>query len=166
MSYVLRHRPDKAGISLDAQGWIGAVDLAEALSAVGPPVSLAQIEHVVATSDKQRFELVDGRIRAAQGHSIQVDLDLPTATPPAKLYHGTVQRFLPSIRSQGLKPGTRRHVHLSPDRETATRVGSRRGEPVILVIDAARMAADGYDFYRSSNGVWLTDSVPVKYLVA
>jgi putative RNA 2'-phosphotransferase len=124
------------------------------------------LERVVAGTDKKRFELDGDRIRAAQGHTVPVDLDLPPATPPPLLYHGTVARFLPSILSTGLQPRGRHHVHLSPDPETATRVGARRGEPVILRIDAAAMHAAGHVFHRAANGVWLTSHVPPRYITS
>ena len=122
------------------------------------------------TSDKQRFalstdEIHDGtRIRANQGHSVPVDLSLDSVAPPDLLYHGTVARFLPSIRREGLRRGQRHHVHLSADRKTASRVGSRRGSPVVLTVEAGQMHADGHPFYRSANGVWLTEQVPPKYI--
>lgn len=165
LSYVLRHRPDTAGIELDANGWVDAEALALALSTTGGPVRLDEIEHVVATSDKQRFELVDGRIRAAQGHSVAVDLDLTPLTPPEILFHGTVERFLPLIVEQGLRPMNRSHVHLSADESTANKVGERRGAPVILQVRALPMSESGHDFFRAANGVWLTATVPPNFLV-
>src|SRR6185295_3010250 len=118
----------------------------------------------VATNDKRRFAVENGRIRASQGHSIDVDLGLPPTTPPPYLYHGTVARHLDAIRAEGLRPMSRHAVHLSADRETATRVGARRGRPVVLSVDAAAMRRGGHVFHISANGVWLTDSVPPKYL--
>jgi len=121
---------------------------------------------VVATNDKRRFSFSDDglRIRANQGHSVEVDLKLQARQPPELLYHGTVARFVESIRGQGLVRGSRLHVHLSPDEETARRVGRRRGRPVILVVEAGRMHRDGHPFFLSANGVWLTDAVPPEYL--
>jgi putative RNA 2'-phosphotransferase len=165
LSYVLRHRPDTAGIELDANGWVDVESLVAALSANGDAVLLDEIEHVVATSEKQRFELVDGRIRAAQGHSVSVDLDLTPLTPPDVLFHGTVERFLPLIAEQGLRSMERSHVHLSADETTATKVGQRRGVPVILQLRALQMNQDGHDFFRAANGVWLTVKVPPNFLV-
>ena len=117
-------------------------------------------------NDKRRFAISeDGtRIRANQGHSIDIDLGLQPSAPPELLYHGTVKRFLASIMRKGLQAGTRQHVHLSPDRKTATSVGKRRGSPVILTIESAAMHADGYDFYLTANDVWLADRVPVRYI--
>lgn len=166
LSYVLRHRPDSIGIELDAQGWVAVDALLAALAAHGKPIDRALLERVVAENDKRRFALSpDGaRIRASQGHSVAVDLDLPVSAPPAVLYHGTASRFMKAIDVEGLRAGARRHVHLSSDVETARRVGARHGVPVVLRVDAARMAADGIDFYLSDNGVWLTAAVAPRYL--
>jgi putative RNA 2'-phosphotransferase len=121
---------------------------------------------VVRTNDKQRFAYsADGnRIRANQGHSLPIDLGLVPVEPPELLYHGTVLRFLDAIRRDGLVKGKRHHVHLSPDPQTATNVGQRRGQPIVLAIEAGRMFRDGHAFYRSENGVWLTDAVPAAYV--
>lgn len=118
----------------------------------------------MAVNDKRRFTVDGDRIRANQGHTVTVDLELPPAEPPAYLYHGTVARHLDAIRAEGLRPMFRHHVHLSPDRETATRVGARRGRPVVLSVDAGAMHHDGLVFHVSANGVWLTDAVPPRYL--
>ncbi|MER7208721.1 RNA 2'-phosphotransferase [Streptosporangium sp. NPDC000239] len=160
----LRHRPERIGITLDAGGWVEVDTLLTAAAAHGFPFSPAELEQVVADNDKRRYVIEDGRIRANQGHSVAVDLGLPVAEPPATLYHGTVARNLAAIRAEGLRPMNRHHVHLSPDRETATRVGSRRGVPVVLVVDAAAMRAAGHEFRISANGVWLTDHVPPSFL--
>lgn len=127
-------------------------------------MSRAQLEQVVAGNDKQRFVIEGDRIRANQGHSVEVDLRLEPVAPPETLYHGTVARSLASIWEKGLVKGSRHHVHLSADPETATKVGARRGKPVILKVNSAGMAAAGFVFYRSANGVWLTDSVPPSFL--
>ncbi len=164
LSYVLRHAPESIGITLDEAGWVPVADLLAALAARGWAVSPDQLDRVVTSSDKQRFALADGRIRANQGHSVPVQLGLAPSTPPAELFHGTVSRSLSAIWAEGLARGNRHHVHLSPDRETATRVGARRGRPVVLTVAAGQMLADGYLFYRSANGVWLTDAVPARYL--
>jgi putative RNA 2'-phosphotransferase len=166
LSYVLRHRPDSIGLALDAHGWADTAELLSCLAAHGKRVDRALLERVVADNDKQRFALSgDGsRIRASQGHSIAVDLQLREAEPPAMLYHGTASRFLKAILAVGLKAGARHHVHLSADPQTATRVGARHGFPAVLRIDAARMRADGIAFYQSDNGVWLTAGVKPKYL--
>lgn len=166
LSYVLRHRPDAIGIELDEAGWVDVEQLLEACRRNGRPISRAKLDEVVATNNKKRFAFShDGlRIRASQGHSLSVDLGLEAVAPPELLYHGTVERFLRSIRAEGLRRGTRHHVHLSPDVETATRVGERRGRPVVLVIEATRMHGDGFAFFLSQNNVWLTDAVPPEYL--
>jgi putative RNA 2'-phosphotransferase len=165
---VLRHRPADFGVSLDAAGWVSVESLLDALRAHHPrdAVTFAEVRAVVATSDKQRFALSDDglRIRAQQGHSVPVDLGHAPAEPPAVLYHGTVARFLPSIRALGLVRGTRHHVHLSRTIEAARAVGARRGRPVILVVGAAAMAAAGHVFLRTPNDVWLTDHVPARFL--
>jgi putative RNA 2'-phosphotransferase len=166
LSFVLRHKPQAIGITLDAEGWVAVDDLLAAAARNGKPITRQQVEDVVATNDKKRFSFsADGRlIRANQGHSVEVDLGLVPIEPPELLYHGTVERFLDSIRAQGLLRGNRHHVHLSADRETAARVGQRRSRPVVLVIEAGRMHCDGRPFYRSENGVWLTETVPPGYL--
>ncbi len=160
----LRHQPERIGITLDAHGWVEVEVLLTAAAAHGFPVSRAELEQVVADNDKRRYVIEGDRIRASQGHSVTVDLDLPVAEPPAFLYHGTVARNLAAIGAEGLRPMNRHHVHLSPDRETATRVGARRGRPVVLVVDAAAMRAAGHEFRLSANGVWLTDHVPPSFL--
>jgi putative RNA 2'-phosphotransferase len=166
LSYVLRHRPDSIGLQLDANGWTDVDVLLQRLAEHGKPVDRALLERVVADNDKQRFafDAARTRIRASQGHSIQVDLDLQPAQPPDVLYHGTASRFLKSILASGLRAGNRQHVHLSGDVDTARRVGARHGFPVILHVDTARMRADGAVFYRSDNGVWLTGPVAPRYL--
>ncbi|GLY49460.1 putative RNA 2'-phosphotransferase [Lentzea sp. NBRC 102530] len=159
MSKALRHQPERIGLTLDPAGWVPLADL---LSALG--VSEADVREVVARNDKKRFTIDGDRIRANQGHSVEVDLGLPTAVPPGQLFHGTVARYLDDIMREGLRPMNRHDVHLSPDRETAHRVGSRRGRPLILTVDAAAMHADGHEFRLSANGVWLTQHVPARYL--
>jgi putative RNA 2'-phosphotransferase len=165
LSFVLRHNPRAIGLDLDDQGWASVDALIAAAAEHGTQLSHDRIRQVVETNDKQRFALSpDGqRIRANQGHSIRVDLGLEPIEPPEYLYHGTATRFLASIRSQGLKPSGRHHVHLSPDQATAVKVGTRHGVPVVLRVEAARMHADGAVFYRSENGVWLTDHVAPTY---
>jgi putative RNA 2'-phosphotransferase len=167
LSFVLRHHPDSIGITLDDAGWVDVDDLLAALARHGPPVTRAELEHVVATNDKRRFALDETgtRIRASQGHSVAVELGYCPETPPAALFHGTVEPSIPAILREGLLPGRRHAVHLSPDIETALVVGGRRGRPLVLRVDAAAMAADGHAFTRSTNGVWLTGSVPPSYLV-
>jgi putative RNA 2'-phosphotransferase len=166
LSLILRHRPDVIGIQLDAEGWVPVEDLLAACAQHGRAISREQLDTVVRTNDKQRFALsADGtRIRANQGHSLPIDLGLVPVEPPELLYHGTVPRFLDSIRRDGLTKGKRHDVHLSPDIQTATKVGQRRGRPIVLVIEAGRMFRDGHKFYRSDNGVWLTNAVPPGYI--
>jgi putative RNA 2'-phosphotransferase len=166
LSLVLRHKPQAIGITLDAEGWVAVDELLAAAGRHGQAITRQQLQEVVATNDKKRFSFSpDGqRIRANQGHSVDVDLGLAPCNPPELLYHGTVRRFLDSIRAKGLLRGSRRHVHLSLDQETAARVGQRRGRPVVLVIEAGRMHRDGHPFYQSENGVWLTEAVPPEYL--
>jgi uncharacterized protein (TIGR02452 family) len=166
LSLVLRHEPQRIGITLDSAGWTDVAELLAAAAVHGTPLTRDELAEIVATSDKQRFALsADGtRIRANQGHSVEVELELAPATPPTLLYHGTVDRFLDGIRAKGLIKGERHHVHLSADLETAQKVGGRRGRYVILVVRAAEMAAAGHPFYVSQNGVWLTDHVPCEFI--
>ncbi|GGT83838.1 RNA 2'-phosphotransferase [Streptomyces coeruleorubidus] len=164
LSKHLRHQPEEIGLALDEAGWVEIDTLIAEAAAHGFPLTRAELDHVVATNDKRRFAVEGTRIRASQGHSVEVDLGLPTASPPAYLYHGTVARNLHAIRAEGLRPMNRHAVHLSPDRETATRVGARRGRPVVLTVDAAAMHRDGHVFQVSANGVWLTQAVPTRYL--
>ncbi|MFI9250687.1 RNA 2'-phosphotransferase [Streptomyces sp. NPDC053069] len=164
LSRHLRHQPEGIGLTLDPGGWVEIDTLIAAAAAHGFRFTREELDHVVATNDKQRFAIEGTRIRASQGHSIDVDLGLPPATPPPYLYHGTVARNLDAIRATGLRPMSRHDVHLSADRETATRVGARRGRPVVLVIDAGAMHRDGHVFRVSANGVWLTRAVPPRYL--
>jgi putative RNA 2'-phosphotransferase len=166
LSLILRHEPEKYGITLDAAGWADIDKLLDALHAHDLDLTRAQLDEIVRSSDKQRFAVSgDGtKIRANQGHSVQVELGLPTETPPAVLYHGTVEAVLPPIREQGLVKGQRHHVHLSADMETAKKVGGRRGKPIVLAIKAAEMVAKGHTFQRSANGVWLVDHVPPEFI--
>ncbi|MEU6245078.1 RNA 2'-phosphotransferase [Streptomyces sp. NPDC047024] len=160
----LRHQPERIGLTLDAGGWVEIDALMTAAAAHGFRFTREELDHVVAVNDKKRYAVEGTRIRASQGHTVDVDLGLPPATPPPYLYHGTVARALDAIRVEGLRPMNRHDVHLSADRETATRVGSRRGRPVVLPVDAAAMHRDGHVFRVSANGVWLTEAVPVRYL--
>ena len=164
LSKHLRHQPERIGLTLDESGWVEIETLIAAAAAHGFRITRDELDHVVATNDKKRFAVEGSRIRASQGHSVEVDLGLPTATPPPYLYHGTVARNLDAIRTEGLRPMNRHAVHLSPDRETATRVGARRGRPIVLSVDAAAMHRDGHVFHVSANGVWLTEAVPPRYL--
>lgn len=166
LSYVLRHRPDAIGLDLDESGWTSVDELLAKAASTGTPMSRAELGEIVATNEKKRFTLSeDGtRIRAAQGHSVEVALGIEPVVPPEVLYHGTATRFLDSIRAQGLIPGSRRQVHLSGDEATAIAVGQRHGKPVVLRVAAGTMHAQGYAFYRADNGVWLTDRVPPDFL--
>jgi putative RNA 2'-phosphotransferase len=164
LSLVLRHRPERIGLVLDAAGWVDIATLLAALTRHGHPLNREELDRVVAGSDKLRFEVDGARIRAAQGHSVAVDLQLAPSMPPAYLFHGTVSRFLDRIRSQGLHRGKRHHVHLSADAHTAAAVGRRRGVPVVLRIDAGGMHTAGHVFYIAANGVWLTDYVPPQWI--
>ncbi|GAB3572846.1 RNA 2'-phosphotransferase [Hymenobacter daeguensis] len=166
LSLHLRHKPAAIGLTLQEGGWVGVAELLAACAAHGTRISPEELTEIVAGCDKQRFAFdADGtRIRAQQGHSVEIDLQLLPAVPPAVLYHGTAPAALPAIWREGLHKMKRHHVHLSPDAETARRVGARRGPPVILTVDAAAMHAVGAVFYESGNGVWLVDAVPPQYL--
>ena len=168
LSRHLRHEPARLGLTLEVGGWVPVAALLEGCARVGFPLTRAELAEVVARSDKRRFAFDESgaRIRANQGHSVPVDLALQPETPPDVLFHGTSEGTADAIRRSGLRKMRRHHVHLSPDVETARRVGARRGRPVVLAVDAAAMARDGAVFYRSANGVWLTDLVPADYLRA
>jgi putative RNA 2'-phosphotransferase len=166
LSLVLRHQPEKIGLKLDPAGWVSVEGLLKACQSHGFLLTKNELEAVVAGNDKQRFSFSDDKlqIRANQGHSLDVDLGYQPIAPPEELYHGTVERFLMPILDSGLSKGKRHHVHLSAECETARKVGARRGVPVILRVMSGRMHRDGYLFFRSENGVWLTDKVPPEYL--
>jgi putative RNA 2'-phosphotransferase len=166
LSLVLRHQPEKIGVHLDEGGWASVDELLRAARHSGIPLDAKSLQAVVQQNDKQRFTISeDGRkIRANQGHSISIDLGLEPTEPPELLYHGTSSRFLESIKLQGLVRKKRHHVHLSHDRETALRVGRRHGPPAVFTIEAGRVHLDGYAFYLSMNGVWLTTQVPAEYI--
>jgi putative RNA 2'-phosphotransferase len=163
LSYILRHAPDSVGLILDEQGWVSVNDL---VTKFGDPLSIEDLKEVVETNDKKRFAFNDDftKIRASQGHSIEIDLAYEPTTPPDFLYHGTATRFIQSIENQGLMKGSRHHVHLSLDEVTARKVGSRHGSPIILTIKSKEMFEAGYVFYVSENDVWLTDNVPLKFI--
>lgn len=166
LSKYLRHEPDSLGLVLEPGGWVAVKDLLAGAAMIGFSITVDELNEVVAENDKQRFGFDETglKIRANQGHSTDVDLQLDEATPPERLYHGTVAKCIAAIRAEGLKKMNRHDVHLSKDVETATKVGARRGKPVSLVIESGRMAADGYKFRRSANGVWLTDHVPAWHI--
>jgi putative RNA 2'-phosphotransferase len=166
LAYVLRHTPASIGLTLDANGWAEIDELLAKCAGIGTPIDRTMLEEIVGTNVKRRFTISpDGaRIRAAQGHSVPVDLALEPVEPPETLFHGTAQRFVPSVRREGLKPGRRRHVHLSVDEPTAIAVGQRHGRPVVLRVAASAMHRAGYAFYRADNGVWLTDFVAPEFV--
>ncbi|GAA1771546.1 RNA 2'-phosphotransferase [Nostocoides vanveenii] len=166
LSRLLRHQPERIGLTLDAGGWVAIDDLLAALNASGTQVTRADLDEVVARNNKRRYAVdpTGTRIRASQGHTIDVDLGLRATPPPAVLWHGTVAAALPGIREHGLIPMRRNHVHLSADEATARVVGARRGRPLVIRVDAASMGTDGHEFFISDNGVWLTEAVPQAYL--
>ncbi len=166
LSLVLRHKPETIGIQLDEAGWTSVDELLTAMGRRGRPLSREQLELVVRTNDKRRFAFSeDGtRIRANQGHSVEVELGYESAEPPDILYHGTPERFVPSILRHGLNKGERHHVHLHADRKVARTVGQRRGKPIILVIKAKEMRTAGHEFFVTPNNVWLTDHVPSSFI--
>lgn len=165
ISLILRHKPEAIGITLDEHGW---ADVGKLVAGIGKTraFDLEMLEEIVETDDKQRYSFNDDHtmIRANQGHSVPVDAELPVAVPPEHLYHGTGQKYEESINRLGLLPKSRLYVHLSGDVDTAVKVGSRHGKPVVYQVASGRMQEEGYVFYRSVNGVWLTKTVPVKYL--
>ena len=168
LCYVLRHRPEEIGLTLDPSGYVDAAELVRAMRPRYPKFTMEALQEIVATDDKKRYTFRDSRLRANQGHSVSGVLAVSSKPqkPPACLFHGTTSEKWAKIQaSGGLRPMSRHHVHLSPDAETARRVGARRkGETVILEVDAQAMIADGYTFLVSDNGVWLADAVPLSYL--
>ena len=165
LSLILRHRPEAIGITLDEHGWADVAQLIEGVSKTHP-LNREILEKIVAEDEKQRYSFNEDKtlIRAKQGHSIPVDVELEETAPPDILFHGTGEKFVSSIGAQGLLPKSRLYVHLSGDADTAYRVGQRHGKPVIYTVDSGKMHEDGYRFFRSANGVWLTKQVPVRYL--
>lgn len=165
IALVLRHKPEKIGITLDEHGWANVDDLIEGIKKTRA-FDMATLEVIVATDNKMRYSFNEDKtkIRANQGHSIPVDVELEEAIPPDILYHGTGMKFVESIDKKGLIPKTRLYVHLSSNVDTAIKVGSRHGEPVVYSVKSRQMHRDGYKFYLSKNGVWLTKTVPVEYL--
>ncbi len=166
LSLVLRHKPETVGVALDPQGWTDIESLLAGYRKKGLELDRETLIRIVEANDKQRFQFSSDRlmIRACQGHTIPVDLELEATVPPHRLYHGTTERFLPSILKRGLEKGRRNYVHLSPDTDTARKVGSRRGPASILEIRSEDMHQDGFRFYQAANGVWLTDHVPAPYI--
>lgn len=167
LALILRHKPETVGITLDPEGWADVGELLAGMKRKGHALSAEGLADIVATNNKRRYAFNDDRtkIRAVQGHSRPVDVGLAPVSPPERLYHGTVERFLGSIRDKGLVKGTRLHVHLSADRDTAALVGKRRGQPVVLTIDSGAMVKRHHVFYLSENGVWLTEHVPAGFIV-
>ena len=166
LSKYLRHAPGEIGLILEVGGWVAVDALLAAAGRHGFPITPTELDEVVATSDKQRFAFDEGRtrVRANQGHSVDVEMDFESAEPPAVLYHGTAETNRTAILADGLSRMRRHHVHLSKDAETAAMVGARHGNPVVLTVAAGKMAADGFEFFVSANGVWLADRVPPEYL--
>jgi putative RNA 2'-phosphotransferase len=166
LSLILRHEPERVGLKLDSAGWVQIDDLVGAVNHHGLRLTLEQLEEVVRTNEKQRFAFSeDGkRIRASQGHSVEVELQYAQQVPAELLYHGTATRFLDSIREKGLQKMQRHHVHLSAETAVTTQVGARHGKPALLFIHAGEMHRVGHVFYRSTNGVWLVDHVPPQFI--
>jgi len=166
MSLVLRHQPEYINLQLDENGWAQVDDLITGINKKGVRLDRPLLEEVVKQNDKQRFIISDDglRIRANQGHSINIDLALTPVEPPAFLFHGTVSKFMNAIKKEGLLKMTRQHVHLSEEMETAVNVGGRRGKPIVLTVRTGEMHKDGVEFFQSENGVWLTNHVAPNYI--
>lgn len=166
LSLVLRHKPETIGIALDDNGWTDVAILLNKMSESGTPISMDVLRHIVDTNPKKRFAFSDtcDRIRANQGHSVDIELGYQTQLPPEILFHGTGVNSVEAILSSGLQKMQRHHVHLSTDIDTAKNVGQRHGKPAIFKVLAEQMYKDGFAFYMSDNGVWLTGEVPAKYL--
>lgn len=167
ISLILRHKPDVIGISLDEHGWANVQELINGINKTGKySIDMFMLEEIVRTDNKQRYSFNEDRskIRANQGHSINVDVELKAAVPPEILYHGTGEKYVESINAEGLKPKSRLYVHLSKDVETAVTVGSRHGKSVVYTVNSGEMYRQGYTFYLSENGVWLTKNVPVDFM--
>jgi putative RNA 2'-phosphotransferase len=166
LSKHLRHQPERLGLKLETGGWTNVEDLLTACRRNNFPISREELEEVVEKNDKQRFSFDESKtkIRANQGHSIKIDLQLLPAAPPQILYHGTNEKSVSAILKHGILKMARHHVHLSVDAKTARAVGNRRGKPVIFVVDAAAMQKEGFEFFVSANGVWLVESVPPEFL--
>ncbi len=165
IALILRHKPETIGITLDEHGWANVDELIAGIAKTRP-FTMSMLEEIVATDDKQRYSFNEDKtlIRANQGHSVPVDVELEKKTPPEFLYHGTGEKYISAIKEKGLLPMSRLYVHLSGDYQTAVKVGTRHGKPVVFLIAAREMEKAGYSFYQSVNGVWLTKAVPVQYL--
>lgn len=166
ISLILRHKPEEINIQLDKHGWADVNELLEGITKTGRIINMELLEDIVATDNKQRysFNIDRTRIRANQGHSISVDVELSPAVPPKELYHGTALKSIDFIKEEGIKSQGRQYVHLSDDIETAKKVGARHGKSVVLVVKAHEMYEDGYEFWISENKVWLCKSVPTRYI--
>ena len=166
MSLILRHKPEVIGITLDEHGWASVNDLICGIEKNNPGFNMDILEQIVRTDSKQRYSFNDDKslIRANQGHSVNVDVELKEKEPPEYLYHGTGEKYVKSINQDGLIPKSRLYVHLSKDIKTAENVGKRHGKEVVYRINSGQMYRDRYKFYLSENGIWLTKEVPVKYL--
>jgi len=166
LSFILRHKPDAINIVLDNNGWASVQELLANMQNTKYKITFGQLKDIVDTDDKKRYSFNDDftKIRASQGHSVEIDLNLAPVIPPDVLYHGTAVNNVDVIKKQGLQKMSRQYVHLSKDEETAKTVGARHGYPIILIINAKDMYDDGYSFYLSDNGVWLTDNIPAKYI--
>lgn len=167
MSLILRHKPEVIGIYIDEHGWANVEKLIQGIAKNNPGFNMEALEEIIKTDNKQRYSFNDDKtlIRANQGHSIQVDVELEEKEPPNVLYHGTGEKYVTSIDKNGLIPKSRLYVHLSRDIETARAVGKRHGKEIIYSVNSAQMHKDGYKFYLSKNGIWLTKKVPMKYLM-
>lgn len=166
IALFLRHKPDTVGITLDEHGWASVSELISGINACGNEIDMQTLEEIVAEDEKQRYSFNSDKtkIRANQGHSVYVDVELKKAVPPETLFHGTGEKFVSSIKSEGLKPKSRLYVHLSKDRETAVKVGSRHGKLVVFEVNSGEMSRCGFEFFLSENDVWLTKIVPAEYL--
>lgn len=166
ISLILRHKPQVIGITLDQNGWADTQELLAGINASGCYIDMEILERIVRENNKKRYSFNEdkSRIRANQGHSISVNVEMKEMTPPDELYHGTADRFLDSIREKGILKMNRQYVHLSADAETAKAVGKRHGKPVVLVIDTKKMAEDGYTFWLSDNGVWQSEDIKWEYV--
>lgn len=166
ISLILRHKPQVIGITLDQNGWADTQELLAGINASGRYIDMEILERIVRKNNKKRYSFNEdkSRIRANQGHSISVNVEMKEMTPPDELYHGTADRFLDSIREKGILKMNRQYVHLSADAETAKAVGKRHGKPIVLVIDTKKMAEDGYTFWLSDNGVWQSEDIKWEYV--
>ncbi|MCG8573640.1 MAG: RNA 2'-phosphotransferase [Flavobacteriales bacterium] len=166
LSLILRHNPGKVGIKLDKNGWVKVDELLLKINTKGIRITFEELEFIVDTNNKKRFGFNEDKsmIRANQGHSVEIDLGYEAKIPPTVLYHGTGEKYVNSILESGIQKRNRHHVHLSKDVETAKMVGQRHGKPFIFEILTEAMVHDGFVFFESKNGVWLTEEIPVNYL--